>query len=434
MAARYIMQGALRKFLFGLTDDEDDTEQNVIAVATLLDSQRRQGLHQPIPNEVKERQKVHKNRVDADARMMHQYFNFRCTYGPKKFKGRFALPRPLFLRILEQVCDYDHDFRQKTDACGIPVHSPYMKMVAVMKHFSKGIVPDSLDDYTQMAACTIYFYAKKFMDAIIWIYTCAWRACPMDQEGSHVGYKSIPTVVLQAVASYDRWIWHSYFGLGGQNNDCNVLRATGLFDRELNGVEPTCHYQINGRNYNTGYYVRDGAYPMYGCLVQAHKPASNNAKSLFNQYQEAKRKDIERAFGGLKGKFGIILKPCCYYKKLDMKSIMMGCLIMHNMCVEMEYRNEVWRMISGQEPQPPIQGNIRLPPQVLYNPARWAELREELTTHIWLRHGHGLGDGDILNLVMDYALPEVHEGTTDVDTDEDQYDPQGDGAFYENGE
>ncbi|XP_026458424.1 uncharacterized protein LOC113358930 [Papaver somniferum] len=93
-------------------------------------------------------------------------------------------------------------------------------MVAVMKHFAKGIASDSLDDYTQMGATTIYYYAMKFMDAIIWIYNgrymrqptaqdtkrilvenetrgfpgmlgsvdCfywAWRACPMDQAGSH---------------------------------------------------------------------------------------------------------------------------------------------------------------------------------------------------------------------------------------------------------
>ncbi|XP_026451434.1 uncharacterized protein LOC113351712 [Papaver somniferum] len=256
----------------------------------------------------------------------------------------------------------------------------------------------------------------------------------MDQAGSHCGYKSYPSVVLQEVVTYDRWIWYSYFGLGGQNNDLNVLHASGLFDRQLLGVAPPCHYQINGRNYDKGYYLGDGAYPMYGCIVQAYEPSSNNREALFNQYQEAKRKDIERAFGGLKGKFDIILKPCRYYKKSDMKAIMRGCLIMHNMCVEMEYRNVDWGRITGDEPQPPIQGNVRLALHILYNPAIWAELRLELTTHIWNRHGEGLRDGDIPNMHMDDALPKVHEGTTDVDTDEDQYDPQGDGAFYENGE
>ncbi|XP_026440647.1 uncharacterized protein LOC113339621 [Papaver somniferum] len=146
-------------------------------------------------------------------------------------------------------------------------------MVAVMKHFSKGIAPDSLDVYTQMGATTIYYYDMKFMDAIIWIcngrymrqptaqdterilaeneargfpdmlgsvdcFHWAWRACPMDESGSYSGYKPYPSVVLQAVATYERCIWHSYFGLGGQNNDLNVFHASGLFDKQLLGVAP----------------------------------------------------------------------------------------------------------------------------------------------------------------------------------------------------
>lgn len=466
------MKGILRRKLFkGLPDDDDEFEETALVVTALMESQRRQTIHQPVPNVVKSRQRVHRTRVDADARMMQQYFNYNCVYGPKKFKGRFALPRPLFLRILEEVCDYDKDFLQKEDACGILGHSPYMKMLAVMKHFSKGLGADSMDDYAQMGASTIYHYAKKFVDAVIWIYNSrymrqpnaqdtqrllkeneargfpgmlgsvdcfhwAWRACPTSQAGSHVGYRKDPTVVLQAVASYDRWIWHSYFGLGGQNNDLNVLHASGLFDRQLNNVAPPCHFQINGKNYDKGYYLGDGAYPMYGLLVKAYKPAANNRQLLFNRYQEAKRKDIERAFGGLKGKFGIIRNPCRYYAKSDMKAIMRACLIMHNMCVELEYRDEEWGMITGDEPQPPIEGNVRLPPHVLYNPARCLELRKELTTHIWERHGQGYRDGEVPEVDVDDAIPLEHEGTTGVDTDDDRYN-QGDdddGTFYENGE
>jgi hypothetical protein len=38
-----------------------------------------------------------------------------------------------------------------------------------------------------------------------------------------------PTMILEAVASYDLWIWHAYFGLPGSCNDINVLeRELGL--------------------------------------------------------------------------------------------------------------------------------------------------------------------------------------------------------------
>ncbi|XP_026383721.1 uncharacterized protein LOC113279235 [Papaver somniferum] len=156
-------------------------------------------------------------------------------------------------------------------------------MIVVMRHFSKGIAPDSLDDYTQMGATTIYFYAKKFMDAIIWIYDGRYMRQPTTQDTESIlaenEARGFPGM---AVASYDRWICHFYFGLGGQKNDLNVLLTSGLFDRQINGVAPYCHYQINGRNYDKGYYLGDEAYPMYGSMVQAYKPTANNREYIFN--------------------------------------------------------------------------------------------------------------------------------------------------------
>jgi hypothetical protein len=32
-----------------------------------------------------------------------------------------------------------------------------------------------------------------------------------------------PTMILKAVASYDLWIWHAYFGMPDSYNDINVL-------------------------------------------------------------------------------------------------------------------------------------------------------------------------------------------------------------------
>ncbi|KAI5344669.1 hypothetical protein L3X38_012546 [Prunus dulcis] len=41
--------------------------------------------------------------------------------------------------------------------------------------------------------------------------------------GQFTDYKHKPTIVLEAVASYDTWIWHAFFGVAGSNNDINVL-------------------------------------------------------------------------------------------------------------------------------------------------------------------------------------------------------------------
>src|SRR5438309_395455 len=47
-----------------------------------------------------------------------------------------------------------------------------------------------------------------------------------------------PTIVLEAVASYDLWIWHAFFGMPGSHNDINVLDRSPLFAELQNGRTP----------------------------------------------------------------------------------------------------------------------------------------------------------------------------------------------------
>ncbi|CAL8133720.1 unnamed protein product [Prunus armeniaca] len=104
-----------------------------------------------------------------------------------------------------------------------------------------------------------------------------WKNCPTTWAGQFTGYKHKPTVVLEAVASYDTWIWHAFFGVAGSNNDINVLAQSPLFNDVVNGVSPHIQYVVNGNEYNQGYYLVDGIYPRWATL--------------------AYRKDVERAFG-----------------------------------------------------------------------------------------------------------------------------------------
>ncbi|XP_026416459.1 uncharacterized protein LOC113311881 [Papaver somniferum] len=63
-----------------------------------------------------------------------------------------------------------------------------------------------------------------------------WKYCPTEEFGRHVGHIKKLNLVLQAVASYDRWFWHCYFGEAGANNDLNVLAQSRLFDRDKNAL------------------------------------------------------------------------------------------------------------------------------------------------------------------------------------------------------
>ncbi|XP_073281944.1 uncharacterized protein [Primulina huaijiensis] len=56
-----------------------------------------------------------------------------------------------------------------------------------------------------------------------------WKNCPTAWAGQYTGRSGSPTIILEAVADYDLWIWHAFFGMPGSNNDINVLEASNLF-------------------------------------------------------------------------------------------------------------------------------------------------------------------------------------------------------------
>jgi hypothetical protein len=67
-------------------------------------------------------------------------------------------------------------------------------------------------------------------------------------------------MILEAIAKYDLWIWHAFFGMPGTNNDVNVLQRSSVFDPMTSDRMPPVHYTINGYTYNFGYYLADGIY------------------------------------------------------------------------------------------------------------------------------------------------------------------------------
>jgi hypothetical protein len=68
-------------------------------------------------------------------------------------------------------------------------------------------------------------------------------------------------VILEAVATHDLRIWHSFFGMPGSNNDINILQCSPIFYKLIEGHAPPVDFVINGRHYNKGYYLGDGIYP-----------------------------------------------------------------------------------------------------------------------------------------------------------------------------
>jgi hypothetical protein len=106
-------------------------------------------------------------------------------------------------------------------------------------------------------------------------------------------------MILEAVASQDLWIWHSFFGLPGSLNNINVLQRSPLFQKLKNGTSPPGEYFVNGSKFTMGHYLADGIYPSWATFVKSFRNSQGNKKVHFTQVKESVTKDVERAFGVL---------------------------------------------------------------------------------------------------------------------------------------
>uniref|UniRef100_A0A0D3EDK9 Uncharacterized protein n=1 Tax=Brassica oleracea var. oleracea TaxID=109376 RepID=A0A0D3EDK9_BRAOL len=129
-----------------------------------------------------------------------------------------------------------------------------------------------------------------------------WKNCSTAWKGQYSRGSGKPTIVLEAVASYDLWIWHAFFGPPGTLNGINVLDRSPVFDDIIKGQAPQVTYSVNGREYHLAYYLTDGPKAV-----------------LFAQRQEVVRKDVERAFGVLQARFAIVKNPALFWDKLKIE-------------------------------------------------------------------------------------------------------------------
>lgn len=247
---------------------------------------------------------IHRDRIAGHQRLFSDYFSENPVYPPRLFRRRFRMKRDLFLQIvkdMEDNCDY---FVQKPNAAKVLGFSALQKVTAAIRMLSYGTAADSVDEYLRMAESTAIESLKYFCKTVIKVYgeqylrspkeddtakllkegeergfpgmlgsiDCmhwAWKNCPTAWHGQFTGKEKQATIVLEAVASKNLWIWHAFFGLPGSLNDINVLDRSPVFQPVLDGTAPAVNFVVNGNSYQTGYYLADGIYPPYATFISS---------------------------------------------------------------------------------------------------------------------------------------------------------------------
>jgi len=336
--------------------------------------------------------------------------------------------RSLFVKIVEACeanCRY---FTQRRNAAGLKGFSAYQKISAAMRVIAYGVPADYADEYLRIGEDSTIESVRRFAKVIVRVFgpeylrapneddtkklmasnerrgwpgmlgsiDCmhwTWKNCPKAWQGMYCGKSRDATIVLEAVASEDLWIWHCFFGMPGTLNDINVLQRSHLFARLASGDAPACNYTINGHEYTKGYYLADGIYPPWCTFVKSIKEPKTKKQCEFARVQEAARKDIERAFGVLQSRFAIVRGPARFWDKRTLKNIMTCCVILHNMILEDErgmnleffYDNVGSRVKPARDPNR-IRAFLQTYKEI-ENADTHFQLQEDLIEHHWQRAG-----------------------------------------------
>ncbi|XP_061989022.1 uncharacterized protein LOC133707466 [Rosa rugosa] len=156
-------------------------------------------------------------------------------------------------------------------------------------HYLRAPTTDDLDRLLKRAEKRGFPGMLGSLDCMHW----QWKNCPTGWQGSFSGKTRKPTIVLEAVADFDIWIWHAFFGIPGPQNDITILGRSPLFDELTAGNSPQLSYEINNHRHNTGYYLADGIYPKWATLVQSIRRPQTEEEVYFSKKQESYRKDVE---------------------------------------------------------------------------------------------------------------------------------------------
>lgn len=209
-------------------------------------------------------------------KLYNDYFSENCTYSLETFQRRFRIPRDLFLKIMSDLqARYDY-FRLRCDATGKPGLTTLQKCTAAIRLLAYGSSADSIDENIRIGTSTSLETLRQFCAGIMEMYggeylrpptaeecdvlmaenaargfpgmiasiDCMhwrWDKCPVAWKGQYQGKDGKASVVLEACASYDTYVWHCFFGSPGTLNDLNILDRSPLINNivEVSNIKYT---------------------------------------------------------------------------------------------------------------------------------------------------------------------------------------------------
>jgi Plant transposon protein len=179
-----------------------------------------------------------------------------------------------------------------------------------------------------------------------------WRNCPVAWQGQYKGKDGSPSIVLEAVADYNTWIWHLSFGFPGTLNDINIWDQSTLLRSFLDGSFVNAVdfvYRVGDETFNKLFILVDGIYPELSRFVKTLSVPLTRVEKKYAEWQESKWKSIERAFGIAQRKWQVLCRPVENWYEDEIEEIVEACFILHNMMVEVRVSRDEREEVSWYE-------------------------------------------------------------------------------------
>ncbi|CAL8176011.1 unnamed protein product [Prunus armeniaca] len=288
--------------------DADEEEEQLLAAAVCMMDQSRQHRCRRAPN-------VDRRRESRGKNLMEDYFIPNSLYPASKFRERYRMQPHLFQKIMHDICNYDTYFIQKHDVVGALGLIPKQKLTAALRMLAYGASAEQMDEIARMGKSTVLECLVRFCDAVENLYTREYLRKPTPRDLQRLLQKGEARGFPGMIGSIDcmHWQWKNcptawqgeYGNRNGQKSI--ILEAVASFDCWVDDI-----------------------------LKTILNPQSEKERN-FASFQEGYRKDVERCFGILQARWAIIRGAARMLDEEVLRSIMMTCIILHNMIVEDEY-------------------------------------------------------------------------------------------------
>jgi hypothetical protein len=184
---------------------------------------------------------------------------------------------------------------------------------------------------------------------------------------AHIGYKSgseTTTRTYNLTVNHRHQILHTTSGHPGRWNDKTLIRfdtfmadlRDGAFDEmmdfTLQRTETNNTADVTAGNENNddiedvrikgAYVIVDNGYLRWPTTIPPMKNTCNRSELRFSQWLESLRKDVECAFGILKGRWRILKTGICCHNTEVSDNVWMTCCALHNLLLDVDGLSHKW--------------------------------------------------------------------------------------------